>query len=339
MTVRDLAALPKAHLHVHLEGAMRPATMAELAETAGVPTPAVREYRSFAEFTLRYQAASWLIRSAPDLRRVVREVIEDAAVDGAVWVEPHFYPPRYAAGLLSPSLGSEAEVLELVLDEAKSTAARLGIGAGVLVSTLRHRDPAEAVCGWPGWRPATPVTRAWCPSGWPPTSRCSGRNRSPEAFHGWPGKPVWISALRIARRAGAGPGERARCAGRPRSPGPDPCHGVRAVEDPALVDRLATDAVVLDVCPTSNVLLEVVKARSRRTCWPWAAGRRGAVQTLQQGTTRCCSALVCSARSSWPAPRWAWPTNSWPRWPAHRSRPPAPRPNCRRPGSPGWTPG
>jgi adenosine deaminase len=36
------------------------------------------------------------------------------------------------------------------------------------------------------------------------------------------------------------------------------CHGVRAVEDPALVERLAADEVVLDVCPTSNVMLAVV---------------------------------------------------------------------------------
>lgn len=36
------------------------------------------------------------------------------------------------------------------------------------------------------------------------------------------------------------------------------CHGVRSVEDPALLDRLASDGIVLDMCPTSNVMLEVV---------------------------------------------------------------------------------
>jgi len=253
MTVRDLAALPKAHLHVHLEGAMRPATLAELAETAGVPTPAVREYRSFAEFTLRYQAASWLIRSAPDLRRVVREVIEDAAVDGAVWVEPHFYPPRYAAGLLSPSLGSEAEVLELVLDEARSTAARLGIGAGVLVSTLRHRDPAEA------------VRLARLAAGYADAGVVSFGLAADESLFG---PEPFAEAFTVARDAGlisaphagelAGP---ASVRGALDALGAQRiCHGVRAVEDPALVDRLATDAVVLDVCPTSNVLLGVVSS-------------------------------------------------------------------------------
>jgi adenosine deaminase len=253
MTVRDLAALPKAHLHVHLEGAMRPATLAELAETAGVPTPAVREYRSFAEFTLRYQAASWLIRSAPDLRRVVREVIEDAAVDGAVWVEPHFYPPRYAAGLLSPSLGSEAEVLELVLDEARSTAARLGIGAGVLVSTLRHRDPAEA------------MRLARLAAGYAEAGVVSFGLAADESLFG---PEPFAEAFTVARDAGlisaphagelAGP---ASVRGALDALGAQRiCHGVRAVEDPALVDRLATDAVVLDVCPTSNVLLKVVSS-------------------------------------------------------------------------------
>jgi adenosine deaminase len=251
MTVRDLAALPKAHLHVHLEGAMRPATLAELAETAGVPTPAVREYRSFAEFTLRYQAASWLIRSAPDLRRVVREVIEDAAVDGAVWVEPHFYPPRYAAGLLSPSLGSEAEVLELVLDEARSTAARLGIGAGVLVSTLRHRDPAEA------------VRLARLAAGYADAGVVSFGLAADESLFG---PEPFAEAFTVARDAGlisaphagelAGP---ASVRGALDALGAQRiCHGVRAVEDPALVQRLAASPVCLDVCPSSNVMLSVV---------------------------------------------------------------------------------
>jgi adenosine deaminase len=249
--VRDLAALPKAHLHVHLEGAMRPATLAELAASVGVPTPPVREYGSFAEFSQRYQAVSWLIRTEADLRRVVREVVADAAADGAVWVEPHFYPPRYAAGTVSPSLGSEAEVLELVLDEAGRAADRLGIGCGLMVSALRHLDPAEAV------RLAGLAAR-YADAGVVAFGLAADESLfPPEPF---------AEAFGIARDAGliSAPhaGELA---------GPDSvsgaldalgahriCHGVRAVEDPALLERLVADGIVLDVCPTSNVLLDVV---------------------------------------------------------------------------------
>ena len=112
LMLRDLRLLPKAHLHLHLEGAMRPATLAELAAEADVPTPPIRGYTSFAEFGLQYRAASALIETETHLRRVVREVVDDAADDGAVWVEPHFYPPRYAG-----HLGTAEEVLEIVIDE------------------------------------------------------------------------------------------------------------------------------------------------------------------------------------------------------------------------------
>lgn len=251
MTVRDLAALPKAHLHLHLEGAMRPATLAELAEAAGLPTPPVRHYDSFAEFNLRYQAASRLVRTEADLRRLVREVVEDAAADGAVWVEPHFYPPRYAAGLAGPALGTEAEVLELVLAEAIATAARLGIGAGVMVSALRHLDPAEAerLAELAGRYTGAGVVSFGLAAdeslfGPEPFARAFGLARDAGL----------ISAPHAGELAGPNSVRGALDALGARRI----CHGVRSVEDPALVELLAERGVVLDVCPTSNVLLEVV---------------------------------------------------------------------------------
>jgi len=51
--MRDLATLPKAHLHLHLEGAMRPETLAELAEEAGIPVPEVRGFGSFTSATTK----------------------------------------------------------------------------------------------------------------------------------------------------------------------------------------------------------------------------------------------------------------------------------------------
>ena len=52
-TTRDLRALPKAHLHLHLEGAMRPSTLAELADRAGIAVPEIRGYGSFTAFADR----------------------------------------------------------------------------------------------------------------------------------------------------------------------------------------------------------------------------------------------------------------------------------------------
>jgi len=245
---RDLAALPKAHLHVHLEGAMRPTTLDDLAAAAGVATPPVREYDSFPEFVQRYQAADALIVTPEDLRRIVREVVEDAAADGAVWVEPHFYPPRYVG---RPGFGSLEEVTELVIDEGRAAADRLGIGCGIMISALRGFPPAEA------------VDLARLAARYVDAGVVSFGLAADEAL--WPPEP-YAEAFAIARDAGlisaphagelAGPASvhgALDALGARRI-----CHGVRAVEDPALVERLASDGIVLDVCPTSNVLLRVV---------------------------------------------------------------------------------
>lgn len=245
---RDLRLLPKAHLHLHLEGAMRPATLAELAAVAGAPTPPVRGYTSFAEFGLQYRAASALIETEEHLRRVVREVVDDAADDGAVWVEPHFYPPRYAG-----QLGSPEEVLEIVIDEGERAAAARGIGCGWIVSALRDVEVAQAV-------ELAKLAGTYAGSGVVAFGLAAD-----EAL--FPPEP-FAEAFAIARDAGlisaphagelAGP---ASVYGAIDALGAQRiCHGVRAVEDPALVERLAADEVVLDVCPTSNAMLSVVRS-------------------------------------------------------------------------------
>jgi adenosine deaminase len=177
---------------------------------------------------------------------VVREVVDDAADDGAVWIEPHFYPPRYVG-----QLGTAEEVLEIVLDEGQRAAEARGIGCGWIVSALRDFDPEQAV-------ELAKLGARYAGSG-----VVSFGLAADEAL--FPPEP-FAEAFGIARDAGlisaphagelVGPASvygALDALGARRI-----CHGVRAVEDPALVERLATDGVVLDVCPTSNVMLAVV---------------------------------------------------------------------------------
>lgn len=248
--VKDLAALPKAHLHAHLEGSMRPETLAELAAGYGVPVPQTRGYGSFPAFAGLYVAATEVLRTEDDLRRVVREVVEDGAADGAVWVEPQFFPPYY-----DPRLGSTAEVIGIVVDEGRATAARLGVGFGLMVAADRTRDPADAEA-----LAALAAERA----GDGVVSFGLANDEAP-----WPPEP-FTRAFAVAREAGlvsaphagelAGP-ESVRGAldalGARRI-----AHGVRAVEDPELVRRLADEGVCLDVAPTSNLMLSVVPSLS-----------------------------------------------------------------------------
>jgi adenosine deaminase len=245
-TGRGLAALPKGHLHIHLEGAMRPATLAELAAERGMDVPPIRGFGSFVAFAGMYDAACRVLATEVEMRRLVREVVADAAADGVRWIEPSLYAPRYTR-----VFGSLEATVELVLDELAAAGTDLGVGTGLIVAADRTVDPAEA------------VTLAGV------AVRYAGRGvvgfglANDEAR--WPPEP-FADAFRLARDGGLisaphggeldGPASVAGCL--------DACgahrvmHGVRAVEDPDLVARLADEGVCLDVCPTSNELLGVV---------------------------------------------------------------------------------
>ena len=118
---RDLRALPKGHLHVHLEGAMRPSTLAELADAAGIPVPEIRGYGSFTAFSDTYLAACQVLQTPEDFARLVYEVVEDSVLDGAVWVEPSFYAPHHR-----DRFGTDEDIIDMVLDAAAAAAEQLG---------------------------------------------------------------------------------------------------------------------------------------------------------------------------------------------------------------------
>lgn len=139
MTTRDLARLPKAHLHLHLEGGMRPATLADLASAHGLPTPDVTGFTDFVSFDALYQAACDVLRTPADLARLVHELAEDAAAAGCLWMEPAVWPPLHAS-----RLGEPEAVLEILVDAARSATAATGVGIGYLIAADRNRPVAEA---------------------------------------------------------------------------------------------------------------------------------------------------------------------------------------------------
>jgi len=245
---RDLRALPKAHLHLHLEGGMRPSTMHELLDAAGLPPPREAD-GNFDTFISIYRHACEGLRSPADLARLVHEVVEDAANDGAVWIEPsEWITPTMAA---RAGLADEEAVLRVVLEALQEAARDTGIGAGLMVSTNRLRPPAEAAA----------LARL--------AARYAGKGvvSFGLADNDATGPPEpFADAFAIARAAGliAAPhggelGGPQRVRGALDALGAQRIqHGVRAVEDPQLLERLAAEQVCLDVCPTSNVQLRVV---------------------------------------------------------------------------------
>src|SRR3954468_19145725 len=92
---RDLRARPKGPLPPHLEGSMRPSTLAELADAAGIPVPEIRGYGSLTPFAGTLLAACQVLETREHFARLVHVVVEDSVIDGAVWVEPSFYAPHH----------------------------------------------------------------------------------------------------------------------------------------------------------------------------------------------------------------------------------------------------
>src|ERR1700750_393083 len=133
----DLSALPKAHLHLHLTGAMRHSTMIELARARGVSLPpalteewppqlSTADERGWFRFQRLYDTARSVLRTEAGLRRLLLETAQDARAEASSWLEIQVDPSGYAA-----RFGGLTAVTELILDGAAEAAAATGVGIGV----------------------------------------------------------------------------------------------------------------------------------------------------------------------------------------------------------------
>jgi adenosine deaminase len=256
---RSLARLPKAHLHLHLTGAMRHATLVELAGRHGIrlPTALTDEWppqlsgvdeRGWFRFQRLYDIARSVLKTAEDVRRLVAEIAEDERAEGSGWLEVQVDPDGYAA-----RFGGITATLELVLDAAATAAAATGVGIGVIVAANRTKHPLEA-------RTLARLAGQFAGRG------VIGFGLSNDERRGPPHE--FARAFRIAEQAGlllvphggelVGPASVAACLDDLHADRIG--HGVRAAEDPALVKRLAAEAVTCEVCPSSNVALGVAAA-------------------------------------------------------------------------------
>ena len=245
-----VTALPKAELHVHLDGCLRPATMLELAAAAGVRMPAVtpdalqdfmlvRDARSLEEYLRRFDTTLALMQTRPALERVAREFVEDLATEGIRHVEVRFCPA------LHPGTGPEG-ALEAVLAGLRSGAGATGPHAVVIVCGLRTLAPSVAVG-------LAELAVRWRDAGVVAFDLAGSEAGHPARDHREAFRVAREGGLRITCHAGEGAGpESIRDA-------LDICgaerlgHGVRLREDPALLDRVRAAGVPLEMCPTSNV--------------------------------------------------------------------------------------
>jgi adenosine deaminase len=225
---------------------MRQTTLHDLAARHGVSVPALRHtYGTFADFQDLYVTATGLLRSLDDLNRLVTEVVEDAAADGAVWIEPAVNLPHHA------QLGPSPMVLDALISASVAAEQATGVGVGWLITADRTEAPEQAIeqaeiavgsadrgvvgFGLANDESAAPPELfaeafAIARAGGLIAAPHAGEHRGPESVRGA------LEALGATRVQ----------------------HGIRAIEDDQLVRRIADEHICLDVCPTSNVALSVV---------------------------------------------------------------------------------
>ena len=243
--------LPKAELHVHIEGTLEPELMFELAERNDVVIPygSVDEVRAAYEFDdlqsfldIYYQAAD-VLRTEDDFADLMAAYLERAMADGVRHAEIFFDPQTHT------ERGIDVGTAIRGFDRARQDAADR-ISTTLILCFLRHLPAESAVEVFQASRPYLDHVQG--------VGLDSGEAGNPPELFAEPYRLAVEAGLRPVAHAGEeGPAEYVRAAldvlGVERID-----HGVRASDDPELVRRLARERIPLTMCPLSNQKLKVV---------------------------------------------------------------------------------
>jgi adenosine deaminase len=246
----SVASLPKVELHLHLEGAAPPAFIRGLASEKYADLSSIFDehgsykYKDFWDFLNVYEAATSVLKTPEDYARLTRAVLEESAKSGVVYCET-FLSPDFCGGR---DIVAWRDYLAAIREAANEVEAQHGIVLRGIVTPIRHFGPEKAR--------ETAICAAETAGDWIVGFGIGGDEKigAPKDFL-WSFECAREAGLRLTAHAGewGGP-ESVRDAvddlGVERVG-----HGVRAIEDPALVERLAEDGIVFEVCPGSNVAL------------------------------------------------------------------------------------
>ena len=256
MNRNDIVAMPKLELHVHLEGAIRPATLMHLAAKNGVDLPPKTleefdkwyEFVDFPHFAQVFQASSKCIQSAEDVHSIAYDFLDGQAEQNILHTEA-----TYTAFTHYKNAGIPFdEQIAAIRDAANTAYARHGITLGLIVDIARgmvsdeeamqtaqwvadtHGDGLVVALGLGGYEKPHPAENYVAPfefareAGVPAVVH-AGETGGPESIRAAVEK---LHAVRIG-------------------------HGITALEDPSVVSQLRERGIVLEVCPTSNLCIGV----------------------------------------------------------------------------------
>jgi adenosine deaminase len=251
--------MPKAELHLHLDGSVRPDTALEIVRTRGIDAP--REYAgmfaalvapertaSQAELLRAFELPIALMQDAEALERIASELVEIKAADRVRYLEIRWGPLLHITGGLPLEAGIAA-----VCRGAQAAAARAGVEVRLVCTAIRSHDPAAN------------VRLAQTAAGFRDRGLVGFDLAGPEETH--PDPLDHRAAFEAARAAGlritvhAGEWGGAGAVRRALELEPDRiAHGPSAIDDPDLCAELIRRNVALDLCPTSNAQAGIVRA-------------------------------------------------------------------------------
>jgi adenosine deaminase len=248
----DLNALPKAELHIHLEGSLEPELMFALARRNGIELPykdveALRtayDFGSLQDFLVLYYRGAQVLLTEEDFYDLTRAYLARCRAQNVTHVEPFFDPQAHTdRGVpMASVIGGITRALREAHEE-------WGLSYGLILSFLRHLSEDEALrtldAALPFRDHFVGIGLDSSEAGHPPSKfkRVFARGRDlglhPVAHAGEEGPPAYIwealDELGVVRID----------------------HGVRATEDKTLIQRLQRDQIPLTVCPLSNIRLKV----------------------------------------------------------------------------------
>lgn len=254
----NIRTMPKVELHLHLEGGAPPAFIAGLAREKNIDISGIFDehdqyiYRDFDHFLKVYEAACTTLTGPEEFRRLTLAVLEESARNGVVYSET-FLSPDFCGG---GDLAAWREYLAAIEDAAQEAERTMGITLRGIITCIRHFGPEQAktaarcavethgdfITGF-GMGGAEMIGR--------PADFAYSFDMAHEAgmrltCHAgeWGGPDMVADTIRDLRVERIG-------------------HGINAHTDDALIDRIAEQGIVLEVCPGSNVFLNAVPSWGR----------------------------------------------------------------------------
>ena len=247
-----IGRLPKAELHVHLEGTIEPGDMFTFARRNGVGLPwpdegalrAAYSYRRLADFLQLFWQGCTVLQTREDLRDLALNFLTRASREGVRRAEIFFSPQNFLDRI---RLGDQLDALTSAFEDARSD---LSIDAALLVVAQRHRSETEALdlleMMHPHRNRVLGVGLAGPENGNPPAkfarffavARDQGYRLTAHAGEEAPADYI-RQALQLCRV------ERID-------------HGLAAIDDPDVLARLAGEQIPLTMCPLSNLRLQLI---------------------------------------------------------------------------------